>query len=546
MLGSKSLRFVGALAGVFLWSLLATPLNAQEKPAAIAGLTDRNADPADGELLGEVFESPGAGIAFRPPTGCNQIKKVDPEHVAEYVHDQRQWLLKVTRARLGQPMALETIKVPATKNRPAEERVGLLDFTIRDIQREHPATEVLRNEIVNVDEHPVGIAIVRLNLGTQKFLRQQAIVQDNEQLYFVFNFTSPAGDGPAGSSPVEKLAIQTFMRMIDTIQILDRTKIKEDQVQRLFRTRALFTDWASGKRLKDAIVPEQWLRLMRDGKDIGYSYVVEEFLDARDVRNNARAWDGILISMRSRTIDGGAQVDIGSQMFVSLDRRHEDFAHVANIVMNKGKPDERKEQSSEYGSLEYRLARKLDDGVKADPNDKKAPRVREVEQYTLQVSRPTRKGTMTKPEPHTPSPWYIPQALGSMLPRLVPIQKSATYLFQSYVSEQREVVHRYVDVGFEREVTLGGRKVRAIPIRDRIKLEGAPTIHYMSPEGKYLGSVNEEAKITILPTDRATLERIWKDADLRKQEDIVRPDANAVGSGNAAPAAPALGNIRGR
>ena len=59
-------------------------------------------------------------------------------------------------------------------------------------------------------------------------------------------------------------------------------------------------------------------------------------------------------------------------------------------------------------------------------------------------------------------------------------------------------------LGAEQMVDLGGKQVRAVPISDRIGLEGQPTIHYMSPEGKYLGSVNKSARITILPTDAAT------------------------------------------
>jgi hypothetical protein len=105
-----------------------------------------------------------------------------------------------------------------------------------------------------------------------------------------------------------------------------------------------------------------------------------------------------------------------------------------------------------------------------------------------------------------------------MLPRLLPVNRPVTYLFQSYVSEQKEVVHRYVDVGFEKEVQLGGKTVRAIPIADRIRLEGVPTIHYMSPDGKYLGSVNQDARLVILPTDKETLLKIWKEVETKKQE----------------------------
>jgi hypothetical protein len=79
---------------------------------------------------------------------------------------------------------------------------------------------------------------------------------------------------------------------------------------------------------------------------------------------------------------------------------------------------------------------------------------------------------------------------------------------------------RYVDVEREEEVTLGGRTFRAIPILDRIGLEGAVTTHYVSPDGAYLGSVNAETNVTILPTDRATLQGIWKDADLSRPGDV--------------------------
>jgi hypothetical protein len=90
------------------------------------------------------------------------------------------------------------------------------------------------------------------------------------------------------------------------------------------------------------------------------------------------------------------------------------------------------------------------------------------------------------------------------------------------VSDAGEVMMRYVDVEPERYVTLGGKRVRAIPVTDRIGYEGATTIHYVSPEGQYLGTVNEESSLTILPTDAATLERLWKDVNLTRPGDVQR------------------------
>jgi hypothetical protein len=435
------------------------------------------------------------------------------------------------------------------------ERIGLLDYTVQDILQTNPKAEVLRQDVVNVGEHSVGIAIVRVGLGTERFLRQQAIFQADEQLYYVFNFTAPASkQGRPEDNPQEREAAESFKAMLDTIQLLNRSWIKTDQDNRLYRTRALFTDWADkgGKRLRDAVVPQQWLRIVRDGKDIGYSYVAEEFVEGKDVKNNpSRAFDGVLVSMRSRTVAEGAQIDVGSQMFTSLDRKHEDWAHIINTVIDKGKPTQDKKQSMEFGYSESKVRNLPDPAARPDPNsdpnarDRKNPVLRPVESYALRVERATQgRNSNSQPEAHAPSPWYIPAAIGSMLPRLLPLDRPVTYLFQSYVSDQHEVVHRYVDVGFEKEFTIDGRKVRAIPISDRIRLEGTPTVHYMSRDGKYLGSENAAAKVWILPTDRATLERIWTDADLRKQEDIDRPasalpsSSDATGGRGATPSAP--------
>jgi hypothetical protein len=289
------------------------------------------------------------------------------------------------------------------------------------------------------------------------------------------------------------------------------------------------------------VIPEQWLRIVQNGKDIGYSYVAEEFVEGKDVKSNpARAHDGVLVSMRTRTVVDGGQVDVGSQLFTSLDRKHEDWAHIVNTVMNKGTAGEEKKQSMEFGYSELKVKQVIDRQARPDPRtdpnaqDPKNPVLRPVESYALRIERATQgRNANSQPEAHAPSPWYVPQAIGSMLPRLVPLDRAVTYLFQSYVSEQHEVVHRYVDVGFPKEVTINGRAVRAVPITDRIRLEGSPTVHYMSEDGKYLGSENVAAKVWILPTDRATLEKQWENADLRKPEAIERPTGASSSSSSS-------------
>jgi len=52
-------------------------------------------------------------------------------------------------------------------------------------------------------------------------------------------------------------------------------------------------------------------------------------------------------------------------------------------------------------------------------------------------------------------------------------------------------------------------------------------VHYVSLEGKYLGSVNHDSKITILPTDAATLQKMWQNADLTRPRPAANPPKQA-------------------
>ena len=93
-----------------------------------------------------------------------------------------------------------------------------------------------------------------------------------------------------------------------------------------------------------------------------------------------------------------------------------------------------------------------------------------------------------------------------LLPRLLP-RGERGYLFASYISDQKEVVKRYIDVGKEGEYMLAGKTIHAVPVSDRIGLEGSVTTHYVTPEGEYLGTANPDSKITLIPTDAATFRR---------------------------------------
>lgn len=218
-------------------------------------------------------------------------------------------------------------------------------------------------------------------------------------------------------------------------------------------------------------------------------------------------------------------MDRVAKLFVTFDRVHEDWTITTTSDDGRLAPV----TSSELGNSDKEVRRVLDrkamqEGEAGDATDLKQPPVRTIEKYALSVSTYAKARTAVPVTRELPV-FYLPQAAGHLLPRLLPLNEARTYMFASYISDQREVMSRYVDVSREQEVSLDGKRVRAVPVKDRIGVEGSATTHYLSREGQWLGSVNEEQKITVLPSDEAEIGQLWK--DMKLPEEPV-PDAGSA------------------
>ncbi len=464
-----------------------------------------------GDLLGPKFESQAAGIEFRPPAGSIQVRgAMGTTEVVRFVNDQKKWSLKVSRVLLEKPLPL-TI----WKDEKGDEKPGMLELTTDQFKTDAPGTEILRQDTTNIGQATVGMMAGRYSFGTETNLIQQAVVRASDLQYFIFAMTCPAPrSGDISADPGLQLAVETFSQVLDSIQLVDQTAIKEDQDQRLFRTRTLFVNLTE-PNLRAALAKEMWLRVVRDGKDVGYTYVIEEIgrdLPRKGKPDRQNGAEGVLIGVRSRMLpDAGMQVDSESWLFCTFDRKYEAWSNIAAI-------DDAKNGKSTNGELGISRRREKpipDAGM--DIGNKRG--VSLTEEYKLEVTRLGRNFT-TEPIVRDLPPFYLPQALGQLLPRLLPRREAKGFLFATWVGDAGQLMYRYVDVGREQEATLAGKRVRAVPVKDRVGLEGSITTHYIDPEGKYLGSVNEDSKITILPTDAATLEKLWKNVNLTRPGEV--------------------------
>ena len=502
---------------------------AQQTPAApglpiLSGRPDVMTAATQGtDLLGPRFANPAAGISLLGLAGAKELRgTVGSDVIVEYVHEAMGWTLSVSKItlRAGRPL----------KDGADGRQIGMLSGTVDEFKQLHGDAEVLRKDVLDNAEGEVGLCVLRYLQGTHRKLLQQAMFPASDQLYYVVSLLSPAGsvkgvpDDPAKADPDERRAAEFFRQVTDSVKLLDRSSIRKDQESRLLHTRGFLEVLHGPTLLKKAIVPQQYARLVRDGKDIGYTCTFETAMD-RDSR------PGVLISMRARTTpESGTVAVVTSEMFVSLDWRNESWHHIINSRSAK-----RQSQNTELGvsNLASRLVVDRETAATTAPSiEPTRTTVREEEEYTMEVrtaakltieGRPTQSLSGTPLKKKLP-PWYLPQAPRTMLPRLLPLDKPQTYLFATYVSDNREVMARYVDVMPVEEVSFAGKRLKVVQIYDRVGLDSPPTIHYMSLDGHYLGNTMTYTGATpaatttvqVIPTSAAEIKRLWPDADVSK------------------------------
>jgi hypothetical protein len=526
-----------------------TAVAAQEAPpkapdAAPASVLNPDDNGDGGSALGKEFESLGLGIALRGPAGSKVIRQVGGTEV-DFIHEKNKWSLKVARLTLEQAMPLESSKTP--EGLP---KIGLLEVTVDRLKDQLPGATILRQDVIRVGQIPVGMIALRYVKGLETLLSQQALVRSTDKVYFTLTLTSPgskaAGNEP-GDDPAERQAVETFGEVLDTIRLLDQRPLVRDQEDRYYATLAFLTNLGGKGKLENKLIPQQWLRVQRGGKDIGYVYTVEEVADGipgdtgaalkRKKAPRRAGADGILIGTRSRTLAAeDTRSDAQSWMFCTPDRRQEEWSTVQ--FLQNLKDASQFDNMTIVGSSSWRTGVRLDrkaheQGLRGERDDPNQPPVRETNDHVLSVTQSAKTQNFEPLNQSIPD-YYLPQAVSHLLPRLLPLNEPKKYIFAVYVPDVRKVMHRYVDVGEEKKVNLGGTTVRAVPIADRVGVEGSVTTHYMSPDGRYLGSENGDTGISVLPSDEATLLGIWKDAELTRPADVKR-DAKP-----AAAAAPAV------
>ncbi len=484
------------------------------------------------ELLGAKFSSHLYGIEFYPPANCTEIHKPTPDTIVEFIQDEYNWRLQVSLVRLE-----KSIPLTIHNDQFGQKTDGLLEMTLDNIRRGTPGVSVLRNEVINAGRINIGMIAVRyFGPGHQRLLTQQALVEvpgvDN-RLYYFFDLTvpgKPEAEPDEIINPAELLASKTFSQVIDSINLLDRTNLVEDQRQRLYSTRSLFVLWDSDHfhAIHAALIPEQWTRIVKDNVDVGYSYTVQKLDENNKMPDQAVLRIGTRTHLKTSPTE---QWDFQTWVNSTVDRTHESWTTSARCTNVKG---EELDNFTQVGSSdEQTKAVPLENKSKGngllnlpDAQDNGPLGQGNVDIETvrsLEILTTHNKAKLTPMRQDVPV-FYIPQAFSSILPNLLPLNRPHAYMFATFVTNAPAsagvISARYTDVLAPQTVHFNGQDCQAVPVNDKIGLDGPVTTYYFTPDGKFIGATcttvedNKPSTQTMVATDAPTLQRLWDHPDL--------------------------------
>jgi hypothetical protein len=438
-------------------------------------------------------------------------------------------------------------------------RRGLLDRVAKDLALtvgEGGRLDVIRMNVTPLGETDAGVLEARYRAGpagldSPVLLRQVALFQRTDSLYFRLDLISPAPtfradardtaavDREVASDPSIRRAVRAFKTVLDGVSFIDQTALWEDQRDRLLRTRSMLVNLKARGRIVDACMGETWWRVIRDGQDVGVARVIEEPADGlpADVKGGFDAAargtaaaepllaEGVRVGVRMRMRTATGAIDRRTWTYASRDLTQADFRESVALY---------RDGDGEMGSA-------LSAVVVGAMRSKPVPRRVEVDlpgrlgtEVLIEVDNRSRLEVVHsldgkprgRPLERDLSPWYIPQAVDHLLPRILPRWGARTYMVAVYAPDRREVMSKYYDVEGPVRRALPPAIARAemnraqadgvdrddplfFVVSSRLGLSGPPTLHYIDAvDYRWLGSVNDDAGTMVLPATSEEVEAI--------------------------------------
>ena len=472
-----------------------------------------------------LFESFEAGVSLTlPPGDASTIGSPrppsDPEALAVVTDAEKEWRFELRRVNLDRPVPLRPKDLPEGGQQP-----GLLQISVNELQGRVNG-DVLRVGLAPLPDADAGRFAVRYSLGPSTLLRQDAIIRASDTLYYRMHLVSPAPQGEAdeiGNDPRVAEAVAAFNDAFNSFRLIDQSGLREEQEERLLRTRAMLVNLKPRGRLGAAAAGEQWWIVKNNGSPVGFARVIEESAnqlpievikafespEARPGAAEPVLAEGVRVGVRLRLrTEEGQIIDRASWSYADRNLGGEDFREV-NLLRTPA-VEEAEDETNAPPPVEQQglvIGQMRSQTMPVRRQLQGAPGLGNEVTFELETRRElevtfTVDGHVVGDSLERQLPaFYVPVAVDHLLPRLLATWGSEQYMVAVYAPDRREVYSKYLDVADVAEVKLpAGGTGKAIVVSARLGYAGQPTEHYIDPGTfAWLGSKTPGSATAVYP-----------------------------------------------
>jgi hypothetical protein len=427
--------------------------------------------------LAEPYIDGTYGYSIQPPPGWQIIPTSVPDR-SDLV------LLRLVQSQPGggfREISIRQTTLPERKvmSELVKQLAGELELRFSNLR-------IFSQQVQPMAGRPAGCITAGYWRENREHLRIEALIDAGRGQFMRLIWTGPL-DQRAESEAL-------FARVAASFQLL-RDHVTEDQLRQALEAGTTWLASLRGEAIRAAIVPEEFLRIDRDGTIIGFISIVQ----------SAGQWEqreGLRIRERGWTFEPDGQLTrVQHSMFLSDDLKHERWkSSVTTYVPQRGEQPKT-------------LLVALEEGLRAD-------------RYLLSNQCYDIFAPATENPPLTLPPTYLPRALVRLLPRLVGDVSKANRLGFTYFDHRRaDLVLRVLEPRGEAtrpppELADRAATGRVFQIDEREGLASNPAELFVDEKGRTL--LARVGKTTLTPTTAKAMEAQFGHAEALRPKAVSR------------------------
>ncbi len=423
----------------------------------VASATRAGAQDANDALQARRYIDPLNGFSLRPPKGAERQRQSATAQLVSWLKRDAKsgaiaWSLRIRKVtyKLGE-----------------DEKFDLKEYS-KEILRKLSTQEKFKVDDVTVTKlaGKEALDLAGTGAGALELWQSEMWVHANEGVFLVFSLAGPKDD----ARKLDKL----FDTILSTVEITDPEEEAKKR-RKFLKAGARLMLSLDEDRVKKAIRKEPQIRLLTyQGKKVGYMIQVEKMTyegkhPAVQVESYALAKLPDLPLRISR-----------STMVATVGRSLEKWNDRLTLHTEKGRINV-VEKGLQKGSV-----------LLCDTTRNEEP-------------LPTRKHT------DVPTDWYLPKAMGMILPRLLDPADPNTYAFATYNSGDNRFDMRTMFVIGKRRIEVDGRKIEAYQLLDQTHWDKDPATLYVTEDGDLIRMESVDGFV-MKAVDRRTLLKHYPDA----------------------------------